>query len=130
MSSAVATAQRKPRLTVPADILACLDDEGWWRPWFASGDWQPWRSFLSAAFGLPMDDEALQIYRECTGRSEPPQQQATEAWAICGRRAGKTRVLSTVCAWLGCFVDWRQHLARGECGTIMLLAANRRQART
>jgi hypothetical protein len=127
--TAVAAA-RKPKLTLPADILACLDDENWWRPWFARGDWTAWRSFLSAAFGLAMDDAALQIYRECTGRSEPPQQQATEAWAICGRRAGKTRVLSTVCAWLGCFVDWREYFAKGECGTIMLLAANRRQSRT
>jgi hypothetical protein len=128
--TAVTTAQRKPKITLPANIIAALDDPAWWQPWFLRGDWQSWRSFSSAAFGLPMDDQALQIYRECTGRNEPPQHQVTEAWAICGRRAGKTRVLSTVCAWLGCFVDWREYFAPGECGTIMLLAANRRQART
>jgi hypothetical protein len=125
-----AVAARKPRITLPAHILACLDDENWWGAWFSRGDWAAWRAFLASAFALPLDGAALQIYRECTGRSEPPQQQAAEAWAICGRRAGKTRVLSTVCAWLGCFVDWREYFAKGECGTIMLLAANRRQART
>jgi hypothetical protein len=89
--TAVAIAQRKPKITLPANIIAALDDPAWWQPWFVRGDWQPWRSFGSAAFGLPMDDAALQIYRECTGRSEPPQHQVTEAWAICGRRAGKRR---------------------------------------
>jgi hypothetical protein len=37
--TAVATAQRKARLTVPGDVLGCLDDPGWWQPWFQRGDW-------------------------------------------------------------------------------------------
>jgi phage terminase large subunit-like protein len=56
--------------------------------------------------------------------------QAEEAWAICGRRGGKTRIMATVAAWLAAFVDWRPHLGPGEVATIMLIAANRKQART
>jgi hypothetical protein len=129
MTAAVATA-RKPRIVVPANIIDCLDDPNWWQPWFARGNWQPWLSFLSAAFGLSMDDEALAIYRECTGRTTAPTAQAAEAWAICGRRGGKTRIMATCAAWLGGFVDWRGHLAPGEVATVMVLAANRKQART
>jgi hypothetical protein len=128
--TAVATAQRKPRLTVPADILACLDDPGWWAPWFARGDWSAWRSFWAAAFALPMDDAALATYRACTGRTTAPTAQATEAWAICGRRGGKTRIMATVAAWLACFSDLRPYLGPGEVATVMLIAANRKQART
>jgi hypothetical protein len=127
--TAVATA-RKPRLTVPADILACLADENWWGAWFSRGDWAAWRAFLAAAFALPMDDAALATYRACTGRTTAPIAQASEAWAICGRRGGKTRIMATVAAWLACFSDLRPHLGPGEAATVMLIAANRKQART
>jgi hypothetical protein len=121
---------RKPKLTLPADILACLDDPGWWGPWFARGDWSAWRSFFAAAFALPMDEAALATYRGCTGRTTAPTAQASEAWAICGRRGGKTRIMATVAAWLACFSDLRPHLGPGEVATVMLIAANRKQSRT
>jgi hypothetical protein len=110
--------------------LACLDDENWWRPWFARGDWTAWRAFLASAFALPLDDEALATFKQCTGRQSAPIAQASEAWAVCGRRGGKTRVLSTVAAWLACFSDLRPYLGPGEVATVMLIAANRKQART
>ena len=34
--------------------------------------WQAWLAFLAALFALPMDAEQLAIYRDCTGRKEPP----------------------------------------------------------
>lgn len=107
-----------------------MDRPEWWSLWFARGDWSAWRSFLAATFALPMDDAALAIYRDCTGRNDPPTTPAKEAWAICGRRGGKTRIMATVAAWLAAFVDWRPHLSPGEVATIMLIAANRQQART
>jgi hypothetical protein len=122
---------RKARtLQLPETILSAMDDPAWWQPWFARGDWTAWRAFLAAAFALPLDDEALALYRECTGRAAAPHQQAAEAWAICGRRGGKTRVMATVAAWLAAFIDWRPHLGPGEVATIMLITANRKQART
>jgi hypothetical protein len=114
----------------PANILAAISDPAWWGPWFTRGDWRAWRSFFSATFALPMDDEAFAIYRECTGRTAPPLEPATEAWAICGRRGGKTRLMATAAAWLAAFIDWRPHLAPGEVATVMLIAKDRKQART
>ena len=114
---------------IPASILDALDRPEWWSLWFARGDWAAWRAFLAALFALPLDDVALAIYRECTGREAPPSEHAREAWAICGRRGGKTRVMASVAAWLACFVDWRPYLAPGEVASVMLIAADRRQAR-
>jgi hypothetical protein len=77
-----------------------------------------------------MDDAELAIYKQCTGRTTAPTTQATESWCIAGRRGGKSRVMATVAAWLACFSDLRPHLGPGETATIMLIAANRKQART
>ena len=53
-----------------------------------------------------------------------------EAWLICGRRAGKSFVLALIAVFLACFCEWSRYLSPGERGTIMVLAADRRQART
>ena len=116
-------------LTVPANIIEAIDGERWWKNWFTRGDWAPWKSALASMFALPLDEEALAIFRKHTGRTEPPVEQAREMWAICGRRAGKTRVMSTVAAWVACFIDWRPYLAPGERATVMILASDRAQAR-
>jgi hypothetical protein len=130
MTAAVATARKQSRITLPRDILDAISSEDWWARWFQRGDWTAWKSFLSAAFGLPMTADQLVIYQQCTGRSEPPTQQATESWSVCGRRGGKTRIMATVAAWLACFSDLRPYLGPGEIATVMLIAANRKQART
>jgi hypothetical protein len=56
--------------------------------------------------------------------------QWTEGWLICGRRAGKSFILALVAVYLACFHQYRQYLAPGERGTIMVIACDRRQART
>ena len=111
------------------NIIDAIDDPEWWAPWFERGDWSAWRVFLAAVFALPMAAPELAIYRECTGRTKPPKTAAQEAWAICGRRAGKTRVMATVAAFLAVFRDWRPCLAPGEVATVMVLAKDRKQAR-
>jgi hypothetical protein len=49
---------------------------------------------------------------------------------VCGRRSGKSFVLATVAVFLACFRDWRPFLGPGEVATVMVVAADRRQART
>jgi hypothetical protein len=48
---------------------------------------------------------------------------------IVGRRGGKSRVAALVAVYLACFRSYAGILAPGEKGTVMLLAADRRQAR-
>jgi hypothetical protein len=102
-----------------------------WKPWFRNpSTWKPWRAFLATVFGLPLDGDGLDLFRQCTGRDDPPPGGINEAWLICGRRAGKSFILALIAAYLAIFKDWRPYLSPGEVGTIKVIAVDRRQART
>ena len=91
--------------------------------------WSAWFAFEKALFGHPMDAAELAIYQECTGRVEAPAAPAREAALICGRRAGKSRIIATTAVYLAAFIDWTPYLAPGERATISVIAADRKQAR-
>ncbi|CAN5888557.1 hypothetical protein BH23PLA1_BH23PLA1_44930 [soil metagenome] len=91
--------------------------------------WAAWRAFLAALFALPMTPAELATYRACSGRTDAPTSPHTEAWLVCGRRAGKSYTLALIAVYLACFRDWRPHLAPGERATVMVIAADRKQAR-
>jgi hypothetical protein len=48
----------------------------------------------------------LALYQRHTGRMAPPSAPAREATLICGRRAGKSRVLALVATYLAAFRDY------------------------
>ena len=76
-------------------ILRAVWDRKLFRPWFRdAASWAGWFTFLRALFALPMGETDLATYRACTGRTAPPTRTATEAWLICGRRAGKSFMLA------------------------------------
>jgi len=111
-------------------ILRAMDEPRVWRRWFRDpATWAPWRAFLSALFGLPLDDTAFELFCACTGRKTALAGGSTEAWLVCGRRSGKSFVLALIACFLAIFRDWRQYLSPGEIGYIKLLAVDRRQAR-
>lgn len=91
-------------------------------------EWAAWFTFLRVLFGLPLDDADLALFRQCTGR-QTPRGPYNEAWLCCGRRAGKSYILALIAVFLAVFKDYRQYLAPGERGTIMIIAADRKQAR-
>jgi hypothetical protein len=112
------------------NLLQAMRDPNLFAPWFKdSATWASWRSFLCALFALRMTEEQVAIYQRCTNRSNPPTKPATEAWLICGRRAGKSFILALIAVYLACFRDYRQSLAPGERGTVMVIARDRAQAR-
>ena len=92
--------------------------------------WDAWRTFLAACFGLPMAKEQLGLYRQHTGRQSVPTSPAREAWLVVGRRGGKSRIAALVAVYLACFRSYVDVLAPGERGTLPIIAADRRQART
>ena len=112
------------------NVLQAMDDPNLFASHFDSNSWKPWRAFLAALFALPMDDDALTIYRRHTGRQTAPDAAFKEAALICGRRGGKSRVLALIATYLATFRDYSPHLAPGEVATIAVIAADRRQART
>ena len=112
------------------NILHAIRDPNVFGLHFKDADtWVAWCAFLAALFALPMTEEELAIYRKHTGRSAPPAEPLSEAWLVCGRRAGKSFVLAVIAVFLACFRDWRPFLGPGEAGTIMIIARDRRQAR-
>ena len=112
-------------------ILDTIRDSKLFGPWFRDpGTWRAWLSFLAALFGLPMTAAEFAVYQRHTGRQDPPSEPVREGWVIVGRRGGKSFISALVAVFLACFRDYSDVLAPGERGTLMVLAADRRQART
>jgi hypothetical protein len=113
------------------NIVEACDDPNLFAPYFKDANsWKAWRSCLCALFGLPMSKAELENYTKCTGRMRWPEKPSKEAWLVCGRRGGKSFTLSLIAVYLACFRDWTQYLTSGERGHIVIIAADRKQART
>lgn len=110
-------------------LLDALADDAIFAPHFGA-EWDQWRTFLRATFGLPLTPDELALFTACTGRTTAPTSQAREVWCIAGRRAGKSRIASLVAVFLAAFRDYATVLDTGEVGTLPVVAADRRQART
>ena len=91
--------------------------------------WGAWRAFLAALFGLQMSEPEATVFRTHTGRQTVPTVAFREAWLCCGRRAGKSLIAAFIAVYLAFFRDYTSHLAPGELATVMIVAADRRQAR-
>jgi hypothetical protein len=120
----------RPAKPPPLSLLAAIHDAKLFAPWFRKkATWGAWLAFISALFALPMTPEQLAIYRSCTARVTPPATPFNEAWLIVGRRGGKSFVLALIAVWLACFHKYQQFLQPGERASIIIIAADRRQAR-
>ena len=49
---------------------------------------------------------------------------------IVGRRGGKSLALALIAAYLNAFHDWSPYLTGGERGTVMIVSADRKSARS
>jgi hypothetical protein len=113
------------------NILQAMSDKKLFRPWFKDpATWNAWRAFLALLFNLPMDTEQTALARACTALETLPEQAFTEAWLVVGRRGGKSLVLAMIAIYLALFKDWSANLVPGERGTVLVLAADRRQAQS
>jgi hypothetical protein len=92
--------------------------------------WSAWRAILAAIFALPMSGADLEAFRGLTALEVPPTQPVRECWIVAGRRAGKSRIAAATAVYLATCRAFGPVLAPGEHGTVMLLAADKKQART
>jgi hypothetical protein len=112
-------------------IIDACSDPKLFGPWFKRrASWQNWFTFLAALFALPMTPEQLAVFTQCTGRAVPPATAFNEVWLCIGRRGGKSFILALIAVFLACFHEYRQYLAAGERGTIVIIAQDRKAART
>lgn len=117
-------------------ILEAIREPELFGRWFEAASWRRWFVVLAALFALPIEtlqafglspDEALAIFRHHTGRETWPSKPAVEFWGLMGRRGGKSRVMALAAVFLAAFKDYT--LAPGERGIVMLIAADKRQAK-
>lgn len=90
--------------------------------------WFAWIAFIKTLFDLPLRRDEQAVFRTCTNRTYKSRSY-DRAFLVCGRRGGKSAALALVGVFLACFFDWRPYLKPGEEGTIMIIAASRKQAR-
>ena len=112
------------------NIIQAIDDPDLFRSVIRDhSTWGAWRGFLKALFGLPMDDAEAETFRACTGRTKPPTAAFGAAWLVCGRRGGKSFALALIAVFKAVFENYSPFLSVGERATIIIVAADRRQAR-
>ena len=111
-------------------ILDAMTDPALFGDTFGGDSFASWRALLSGFYGLELDDDALPIWQEVTARAESPQEAHDELWLAVGRRGGKSHAAALVATYEAAFKDHRDKLAAGEWATVLLLAADRPQART
>ena len=97
---------------------------------FAGDSWDAWRTLLAGFEGLPLDDDELAIWQLLTGRETAPDSPADELWLVIGRRGGKSFISALLAVFEACFRDHASRLSVGEVATVLVISADRKQART
>lgn len=109
------------------NALEAMTDPNLFGEVFAGETWANWRHLIGGFYGeAGVDREA---FYSLTHR-EPPSEPSDELWLIVGRRGGKSNVAGFLAVYEAVFNDHREHLAPGEVATVMVIAADRKQART
>ena len=97
---------------------------------FGGDSWAAWRALLSGFYGLALAKPEHNTFSSLTGLSEPPGEPLDELWLAIGRRGGKSQCAALLAVYEACFRDHSDRLAPGEVATVMVLACDRKQART
>lgn len=112
------------------DIRQAMIDPALFGGQFGGESFAAWRALLAGFYGLELDETELATFTALTGRSEAPQGAFSELWMAIGRRGGKTQDAALIAVFNACFIDHRPKLSPGEIATVLLLAADRAQARS
>jgi phage terminase large subunit-like protein len=111
------------------DIRQAMTDPQLFGPIFGGDSFAAWRALLSGFYGLELDATELDTFKALTGRQSAPQGAFAELWLAIGRRGGKSHAAAFLAVYLAAFQDYRDKLAPGEVATVMVIAADRKQAR-
>jgi hypothetical protein len=96
---------------------------------FGGESFTAWRALLAGFYGEPLEQSEYKAWRQIT-RRPPPVSAAEELWLVVGRRGGKSQAAALLAVYEACFRDYSDKLAPGERATVMVLAADRKQARS
>ncbi len=117
------------RHVAPVTIRDAMTDCKLFGPVFGGDTFTAWRALLAGFDGLELDATELDTFKALTGRQSAPQGAFEELWLAIGRRGGKSHASALLAVYLAAFHDYRAKLAPGEVATVMVIAADRKQAR-
>ena len=108
------------------NILEFMDDPKLSGTQWNEPSWDHWKALLAGFYGLNTD--AVKYY-ELTKR-KPTVSDFQELWLAIGRRGGKSNISALLAVYEAVFNNHKDKLARGEVATIMVIASDKKQART
>ncbi len=114
----------------PITIRDVMTDEHLFGAMFAADTWAAWRSLLYGFYGLELTADEATTFQKLTGRETLPADPHDELWLVVGRRGGKSQIAALLAVYLAALHDYSDKLSSGEVATIMVLAADRKQARS
>lgn len=114
------------------NILDVMTDPNLFGDHYAGSSHSNWRALIGGFYGLPLDDEQTEVFKTLCNREPLPEDQAgfQELWLIIGRRGGKSNAAALLAIYEAFFNDYSDKLAPGEVATVMVIAADRKQARS
>ncbi len=112
------------------NIRDLLTDPALFGDQFGGESWAAWRALLAGFYGLPLNEAELTLFKRITALPEPAGVPLLELWLAVGRRGGKSQIAALVAVYEAAFRDYTDRLAPGEVATVMVLACDRKQART
>ena len=113
------------------NIIQAMESELVFRSLFRDlKTWRAWEVFLKGLFNIRMRSPERELFRACSGLSEPYKGKIKEAWVLVSRRGGKSFISSLLAVYLACFKDWSKHLSPGERPHIFVISVTKWQAQT
>ncbi len=116
-------------MSAPVTIRDLMTDSDLFGQQFGVDSWSAWRALLAAFYGLQLSKAEQGVVEALTGRHAPPEAASEELWLVMGRRGGKSQAAGLLAVYEACFNDHRDKLSPGEVATVMVLAADRKQAK-
>src|SRR5690349_11292921 len=110
-------------------IVQMMTDTRLFGPMYPGPTWGPWQAILKAAFALPMTAEETAFFDMVAGGRTLPAKRVREFVIAAGRRAGKDAITALVAAYFAMTFKPEGRVRAGERPLILLLAADRSQAR-
>lgn len=112
------------------NIRDLMTDAKLFGPQFDDDTWLPWIALLSGFYGLALNRDEQRIFEAITKRADSPQEACEELWLVIGRRGGKSQIAALLAIYESAFQDYTSRLSPGEVATVLVIAADRKQARS
>jgi hypothetical protein len=117
-------------MTPLISLSLALTDPALFGKTFSTPSFWTWRVVAKLIDGIPLTEpREIELFKQCTGRTELPGKSVQRIIILIGRRGGKDRFLSAVAVWRAALcTDWRKHISAGEQAVVILLGADKKQA--